>query len=363
MNVRRTYEILHIATGLILDVARGDLGHPDLPDLWDTLRSKPIPPGVLQCLVCRSLDPATPQWVHLCECTIRHPVHFTKTIKDHGRHPESAEHLALKERVAAAGERHGLTAEIESRSADGSHVGDLVLRGGVTPLNFEPQLSAEPRQKTRRRNAVRVKAGLQPMWVGTNQHAAFVDAVPWAAIPRQDASYIARGEELRVTGGAYRLVFEECGHDGQPCPKGKPDERSQRGWRFCTRRHLYPELIRPGLDDLVVGAALGRYRSLEIRGRQRTNFRWLTEQDYQRWTGENGTPETTPPARLRPPAQRRPVHRWTPPPTAYDTPPQPAPGQCSAGWQACGAPARLYPAGWRCELHEPSTPSYQGPPA
>lgn len=29
---------------------------------------------------------------------------------------------------------------------------------------------------------------------------------------------------------------------------------------------------------------------------------------------------------------------------------------CEAGVTACGAPARLYPCGWRCETHRPGAP-------
>ena len=48
-------------------------------------------------------------------------------------------------------------------------------------------------------------------------------------------------------------------------------------------------------------------------------------------------------------------------------PPEPVPGQlavdveekppptCDTGRPRCGAPARLYPAGWRCDQHRPST--------
>ena len=34
---------------------------------------------------------------------------------------------------------------------------------------------------------------------------------------------------------------------------------------------------------------------------------------------------------------------------------KPAPAKCEAGITPCGAPARLYPAGWRCTEHAPRT--------
>ncbi|MDN5380702.1 aromatic ring-opening dioxygenase LigA [Streptomyces sp. LB8] len=57
----------------------------------------------------------------------------------------------------------------------------------------------------------------------------------------------------------------------------------------------------------------------------------------------------------------------TPPPepvpgqTALDVPTAPRsakpkpPPTCDTGNPVCGAPARLYPAGWRCDRHRPSS--------
>ncbi|MHB9861908.1 hypothetical protein [Streptomyces sp. YIM S03343] len=36
------------------------------------------------------------------------------------------------------------------------------------------------------------------------------------------------------------------------------------------------------------------------------------------------------------------------------TPPA-EPGRCDTGRPLCGAPARLYAAGWRCDAHRPSS--------
>lgn len=41
-----------------------------------------------------------------------------------------------------------------------------------------------------------------------------------------------------------------------------------------------------------------------------------------------------------------------PTPAAEEKPP---PRTCDTGRPRCGAPARLYPAGWRCDLHRPRT--------
>jgi hypothetical protein len=343
---RGRYEILHVALELVLDVARRDLGHPQIPGLWSSLRAKSIRPGELRCLICADEGRGV-QWVYLCECTIRHPVHFTTTIKTHGYVPKSEEHVALQERVAVSAERHGLSASIEARSADGSHVSDVLIQGGGVELGFEAQLSPEDRQKTRRRNAARVRAGVQPIWVGTNENAKFVDAVPWAAIPRQGAHYIAAGEPLRATGGVQRLVLERCGFDGGPCPRS----RRRRTRSTCSDRHLYPELIRPEMDSLVIGAATGQYRSLHVRGTTRERYWWVTADDYQRWISDRG-PYTQPQAPTSGP-------RRSGPPTHH---PQPAhtvptltPGRCSTGNPLCGQPARFYPAGWRCDRHQPSS--------
>jgi hypothetical protein len=300
LMARGRYEIHHVQLDLVLDVARRDLGHPEVPGLWPALRSQPIHPGELRCLICQEEGRGL-QWVYLRDLPIRHPVHFTTTIKTHGFVPKTDEHLALQERVAASAEQRGLTARIEARSADGSHVSDVLIHGGGVELGFEAQLSAEDRQKTRRRNTARVKAGIQPMWVGTNENAKFVDAVPWAAIPRQGALYIAAGEPLRVTGGVQRLVLERCGFDGDPCPRSRKRSRAT-----CTGRHLYPELIRPDLDTLVIGAATGLYRSLHVRGTTRDRFWWVTDYDYQRWMNDRGPyaqPQTATgqPNRSRPP--------------------------------------------------------------
>lgn len=342
---RVRYEICHVGLGLVLDVARGDLGHVELPGLWSVLRSKPIRPGELRCLVCEDEGRGV-QWVYLRDRPSPHPVHFTTTIRTHGNPTKGDEHIALQERVAACAERHGLTATVEARSTDGAHISDVLISGGGIDLGFEAQLSPEDRQKTRRRNAVRVKAGIQPMWVGTNAQAAFVDAVPWAAIPRQRAAYIAAGQQMRVTGGVQKLVLEDCGFDGNPCPR-----RRRKARELCSSRHLYPELVRPDLDELVVGAATGYYRSLEILGARRTRYWWLTAGDYERWLDDRAPDAGARSPTVRPQRSRPPTHHLPP----ARTPPTVPRGRCGSGRPLCDQPARLYPAGWRCDQHRPSS--------
>ncbi|MFJ7337851.1 aromatic ring-opening dioxygenase LigA [Streptomyces sp. NPDC101116] len=41
--------------------------------------------------------------------------------------------------------------------------------------------------------------------------------------------------------------------------------------------------------------------------------------------------------------------------TAPPTEEKPRPKSCDTGKPRCGAPARFYPAGWRCDRHRPST--------
>ncbi|CAL9530408.1 hypothetical protein SUDANB126_04031 [Streptomyces sp. enrichment culture] len=55
----------------------------------------------------------------------------------------------------------------------------------------------------------------------------------------------------------------------------------------------------------------------------------------------------TPPRRRTPSLESLPV--------IVEPPPRRGPQPCDTGNPACGAPARLYPAGWRCDRHRPTT--------
>lgn len=367
------YEIHHLELDMVLDVARRDLGHPQRPGLWSTLRSGPIHQGELRCLVCVE-EGRGEQWLYLREQNQRRQaVHFNGTIQSHRWAPKSDEHIALQERVATRAEREGLRAIVEARASNGKHVTDVLIRGGGVELGFEAQLSAESKRSTVGRNRHRVGSGIQPLWVGTNDKIAFADAVPWASIPREGAAYIATGGELLTEGGVRRFALERCGFDGNPCPRIRRKTR-----KTCSGRHLYPESIKLQLDELVVGAATGVWRSLKVPTTQGGHYWWVTADDYERWQEDRGPyaqPERPRPesSRYRPPVHHRPADdssgralalaritadllRRTAPlsrPT-YRL----APGRCGSGHPLCGRPARFYPAGWRCDQHPPSSLTY-----
>ncbi|MER7273477.1 hypothetical protein ABT369_03370 [Dactylosporangium sp. NPDC000244] len=268
------HSVYYVDRGIELNLTLPDLGHPDLPHLWEELRKAKIGPGRLQCLQCRENDPDCPEWMYLQTRAgnRRVAVHHNTSIREHTS-SESNTHKALKDRIAAAAEDGGFTAELEARAEHGKRRTDVLVHGSDGfLLGCEAQISYATAAAVRKRSAIARQDGITPLWTTNDRKAQLIDQVPWARIDRMPWHDIANGAELPVRGGIRALRMERC----QDRPVVCPDRKRGR----CNRWHASwtPRELR--LDDLIVNAAGQQYVPVHIpTSRGSGHWFWVTNDD------------------------------------------------------------------------------------
>ncbi len=383
--------VYHVGRNLELNLTEPDLGHPELPGLWEELlgeRNLPVPERQLQCMECRDQRPACPEWMFLTERRgVRFATHHNPAVRDHPSN-ESDQHKAIKERIAKAAILGGFRVDVESRAKDGRRRTDVLVKGvGDLLVGHEVQLAyaglSSVRKRTRRARA----DGITPSWTTVDPQRDFINHVPWAQTDDFPWKYIAEGGDLQIRGGVRSLHMIRCNVlSPEPCPT--------RGQGRCGQRHgtwipHFPYL----LDDLVRDTAAGEFVPVIVTGK-RLNRRWwvrpadrdryadcgggiVTEDDLLR--GREGKIAATVIPRpldgecrfgqdsgIR--SAPRPAHDGDDTDlsvitetTPWPSPPPRAPirrGVCGSGSGPCGhSPARLYACGWRCEQHRPGLPA------
>lgn len=380
--------VYHVGLGLELNLTEPDLGHPEIPNLWERLRAdkRPVPQRELQCMQCREARPECPEWMFLTEREgVRFATHYKDSIGDHLASNESDQHKAFKERIAKAAEAGGFTVEVEDRARDGRRRTDVLVRGAHDLLvGHEVQLSYVALPTVRKRARLARADGITPLWTTVQATRDFINQVPWALTDDAPWKQIVAGRELQIRGGVRKLEMERCDlTNPRPCPvlvRGK-----------CGKLHgrwvpAFPYL----LDSLVRDTAAGDYVPVIVPGKK-MHFRWwVRAADRDRYAdsmgglvSENDVQRHRGPKVVAPPAPR-PLDdecrygqdsgfRAASPPMrdAADgdvpviteplkLPPSPSlprirPNVCGSGIGPCGkSPARLYPCGWRCDEHQPS---------
>lgn len=385
-----TVEIWHVPLGRKLDLTREDLGVPSIPDLWDRLRSdkRPVADRGLQCLTCKEERPHAPEWMYLREHSdgAREAVHFNPSIGAHPAKTESDEHKAYKERIATIGETAGFQVAVEDAGI--GRRTDVTVHGLGIDVGWEVQLSTITDATVRDRARTAWNAGLTPSWMtSAKQLSELLRHAPWSLTNFTPWREIRSGKAIQIRGGARQLRMEHCSRIPGPCPVKKRGK--------CDSWHGQWRVANPTLDDLVRGSASGEWVPV-IVPQSRWNNRWWvrpedrdtyaesvgglpTEDDLRRGHAKAGHSVLSTAAMERicrygeggtfiP--RRRVVHDQgqsvdasavtvshpvarPPKPTIVPPSPEITPGRCSAGVTPCGAPARLYPAGWRCEAHRP----------
>lgn len=393
--------VYHVGLGRVLNLTEPDLGHPDLPGLWDRLRTdkRPTPERGLQCIQCRQDRPDCPEWMFLSERLdgVRFSTHFTRGIKDHPEENESDQHKALKERIASVAEAAGFTAEVEDRASSGKRRTDVLVKGADGLLiGHEVQLSYAGRDSVRKRAKTALADGITPLWSTTNPKADWINHVPWARTADAPWRDINAGAKLSVLGGCRRLEMLHCSWLSQPCP----DRKSGR----CSAYHPTWQLPENGasgihlgggiqLDDLVRASAGGEFVPIAVPTGRSSLRMWVTPEDRDRWLDSGGVlldaaesvakrvavaqhqePEAiekecrygqdtgfrSPPSPDRDPgggvigpgvSAAQALDLPTPPPMVLIVP-----GICRrmrALDERCGQAAHLYPGGWLCDDHKP----------
>ncbi|GLU49180.1 hypothetical protein [Nocardiopsis ansamitocini] len=381
--------IRYLARDIYLDPNEDDLGFSRHPGLWDELRTTPegrrrsISRGELQCQGCVSIGRASP-WVHL-----REQRDGSRQIVHHGsaegpcHEPESDEHKAWKERVAADAQRAGYSVVVEATAARRAPTSDVVVHGDGLDLGWRIQLSRLRRATVVRHAGLARRDGLTPSWLTTDGRSPLVDRVPWTLANDMPWQTVLRDRSLRVAGGVYRLRYPLCKDLGGVCPDPVPGRLTVD----CGKRHSHWEAVRLLVEELVGATAGGVYVPMAIPTPDGGVVRrWVPASDRERYAHAIKKPCTE--ETLSPAFPGRVPHPRTPDRENWNDSPLHTPGQdrrtaprrgstplceprlpvhtisaqsatttalltqdgCLHG---CAGPARLYLGGWRCPAHAP----------
>ncbi|WP_033343282.1 hypothetical protein [Catenuloplanes japonicus] len=237
--------------GAELDLRRADLGHPDVPGLWERLHGS-IVRGVLQCAEFRAggCDDDCQQWMYLRKTSTGHrtAVHIMPAESEWDR--DSDEHKALRERMARTAEKNGFRAEIDvPLAADRRMRTSALIHGDGVTLACEPQLTPVSPGTVRNRSAVADRAGVTPLWATSSIRTPVMNRAPWARIDHMEwRRYADPDFEMPVRGGYRALISFRC-TPGTVCNDRKRGEPCS-GWNS----QFEPRQLRR-FDDLIVRAA------------------------------------------------------------------------------------------------------------
>ncbi|MGW0208360.1 hypothetical protein ACWDZ8_22000 [Streptomyces sp. NPDC003233] len=368
--------VWHTKLRIYLDLTQDDLGHPEFPDLWETVyrtdrlyaaRGVPVADRDLQCGgVCQQAG--VEAWMHLrLRAGRREAVH--EKAEDEERHtvPMSDEHKAYQERILRVAEEDGFRADSEVRTRVGRswiQTDTLVEGADGRRIGWEVQLSSAgvhgPRS-VRARAAKAEKNGITPAWHTDRADYARRNDTQWTRSDNLPAYVIAKTGDLRVVSGFRALDFWLCDIRAvYPCPNDV---------RRCGRFHATPKPRDVLFDDLVRRTAAGTIVPVHFRVGGTTHRFWVTAADRDRFEDLRSDDTQLPPVREPDPSARasrnRPTCKPSLPalsapapgpelPTAW-VPAQPAPPAAETAIQPLGGtqhgphPA-LHPSGLPDEL-------------
>ncbi|WP_432038651.1 hypothetical protein [Streptomyces cucumeris] len=284
--------VWHTKFRIYLDLTRNDLGHPEYPDLWDTIyrmdrmyaaRGVPVSQRDLQCGgVCQ--EAGVTAWMHLRLRANgrREAVH--ERAEDEERHvlPMSDEHKAYQERILRAAEDGGFRGDSEVRTRVGRswiQTDTLIEGADGRRIGWEVQLSSagvEGPRSVRARAAKAEKNGITPAWHTDRADYAHRQDTQWTRSNNLPAHVIAKTGDLRVIWGFRAMDFWRCDLRAvYPCPDGN-------GVRRCGKHHATPKPRDILFDDLVRETAAGAVVPIQFRIGTKPQRFWVTSEDRGR---------------------------------------------------------------------------------
>jgi hypothetical protein len=310
-----TQTVRHTGYGIILDLARDDLGHPDRPGLWDEVhRPRRFERGLLLCTYVDQHGAACPEAIYLQvrEHGKRVAVHLNPKVGPHARPSKDPARQALTERVASVAQKAGFAALCADSQAGEARTTDILVTGtSGARIGWQIQLSRTTAAKVLRRSNAAFAHGIVPLWTVDSPKAAPINRAPWARLDEVADWKVLRSSMLAVRGGVSRLRIREChGSYFAHCPL------RLAGYGWCGGRHARMEPKEVQLDDLIEWTAAERYVPLFVppNASRGGSHMWVTAQDKADFL--HGRAEPTPTGSSpgpRPPADE---------PTAQD--PRPA---------------------------------------
>ncbi|MEU1668576.1 hypothetical protein ABZ547_34345 [Streptomyces sparsogenes] len=284
--------VWHTKFRIHLDLTRDDLGHPEFPELWETIyrmdrmyaaRGVPVCERDLQCGgVCQ--EAGVEAWMHLRLRANgrREAVH--EKAEDEERHvlPMSDEHKAYQERILRAAEEGGFPGDSEVRTRVGRswiQTDTLIEGADGRRIGWEVQLSSagvEGPRSVRARAAKAEKNGITAAWHTDRADYAQRHDTQWTRSNNLPAHVIAKIGDLRVISGFRALDFWRCDSRAlYPCPQGN-------GVRRCGKHHATPKPRDVLFDDLVRQTAAGAIVPVEFRTATKRQRFWVTSHDRDR---------------------------------------------------------------------------------
>ncbi|QIY53449.1 hypothetical protein HEP86_01675 [Streptomyces sp. RPA4-5] len=289
--------VFHTGYGIEIELTHADLGHPDLPGLFDEI-TQPIDQRdreLLQCLehhkrgVCKAEDEDRSPWMAIRRRTVDGRTTLVAAhlpVRQRPTAEESDKHKAMKERIARAADRHGLTAEVEARSTDGRVRNDVLVTGDAERIGWEAQYSPITAATVRRRSQAAADLGILPLWITNSDRAALINRAPWARVDDFSWKDIASPRTMLVRGGVRHLQSWKCSRTAErTCPANGT---------FCGQFHAHWELPalclpqRPHteVDQLVVTSADGEHGPMRIpsqRDPRSVTRVWVPADDRDEW--------------------------------------------------------------------------------
>lgn len=299
---------------------------------------------------------------------------------DHDYEPvETPEHRAFNDRAFMIGEAEGYNPRKEAWAPNMKTRADVLLTGTIA-IAYEHQhspFSATGRYSAPERTRLAATAGRTAMWHSTSEKVR--GQVPIlrtdGGLPLKVIANPNYRHEFR--GGIYRIEIYTCTvRQGHECPNGK--------FSGCGKPHARGQVTAGQLDDVLRGAPIGAYMPVvDAQVIRAPRFFWTDMASYGQYLAYIASPAApqvdgslTETARTRMggraghsrakevelEAMRAQAVALPSPPAATAASgliapviPRPVPAICDAGRTRCGEPARLYPAGWRCDEHKPVT--------
>ncbi|MEE1812620.1 hypothetical protein [Streptomyces sp. BE133] len=285
--------VWHTGFNFMLDLNKPDLGHPDIPNLWDLLyahdrelaaRRIPVPERGLQCGgICRKANVVA--WMYLRQQANgrREAVH--ERAEDEERHtaPMSDEHKAYQERIIRAAEEGGFRAGSEVRTAIAPRkwfqTDAVVENGDGLRIGWEIQLSSAsvvgPRS-VRSRASKALRYGITPAWHTDKADLARRNETQWTRSNNLPAEVIRKTGVLRVVSGFRALDIWRCDNRAlYPCPDGKLTR--------CWKTHATPKPRDIDFDNLVRETAAGLVVPVEFPDGSSVHRFWVSAADRARY--------------------------------------------------------------------------------
>lgn len=351
------YKLRHVEYGE-LDIRLPDLGRPDLPWLWELLEADERRPISRRQLLCGGIcwELGHREWMHVYERQGRRvAAHQSRAGEKRHEARMSDEHKAYQERTVLAAEAGGLRAETEVRTPDGKVRTDVLIHGAAEqPIGIEIQRSRISDKTVRARTKNASDRGILAAWHTDRRDLFERNEVAWTRTDQGlPIEAIRNDAHLRIRGGVRRLDMVRCdARQARPCPVKRTGH--------CGGWHPVSSPVELPYDDFVRMTATGELVQASVKERRQTFRFWTRADQRDRYVASLSDEPAVRPAPRSPataPSPGAPTCRPRPAKvSSVEAPvrPRATPGQCSAGVVPCGAPARLFAAGWRCVRHSPA---------